>query len=167
MVSIIGSLLGDLLSGTNGVDTMHGDTGNDTLLGGRGDDFIFGDSDNDRLSGGIGNDLLDGGLGNDILLGDAGDDRLFGGLGNDRLTGGIGADVFLFNRANGLDRITDYVQGVDHLEFHEISGREIVWRASVGGVTVSYGGLAGQAVDHGEIFIAGITKLGFSDFIFS
>ena len=167
MTNIVGSLLGDRLLGSSAADVLNGDAGNDTLLGGNGNDLLFGGTDNDRLSGGLGNDLLDGGDGNDVLMADAGDDQLFGGVGNDRLTGGIGADIFLFNRANGLDRITDYVQGVDHLEFHGISGREIVWTTTTGGVTLSYGGLAAQAVDHGEIFIAGITKLGFSDFIFN
>ena len=117
--------------------------------------------------GTIGNDLLIGGAGNDYLNGGSGDDVITGGLGNDKLRGGSGADIFLFNRADGNDRIVDFKQGVDHLEFHGVSGREITWTAAEGGVTLSYGGLAGQAADHGEIFIAGITSLGFGDFVFS
>ena len=117
--------------------------------------------------GTTGNDLLIGTTGNDYINGGSGDDIIIGGAGNDKLRGGAGADTFLFNRADGFDRIVDFQQGVDHLEFHGISGREVTWNATDGGVTLSYGGLAGQAVDHGEIFIANITSLGFGDFIFS
>lgn len=119
------------------------------------------------LLGTTGSDLLTGTIGNDYINGGAGDDVIIGGAGNDKLRGGAGADIFLFNRADGYDRIVDYTQGVDHLEFHGLSGREIAWTATEGGVTLRYGGLAGQALDHGEIFIAGITALGFNDFIFS
>ncbi|RZI71328.1 MAG: hypothetical protein EOP13_18450 [Pseudomonas sp.] len=117
--------------------------------------------------GTTGNDLLTGSNGNDYINGGSGDDVIVGGAGNDKLRGGAGADIFLFNRADGFDRIVDFQQGVDHLEFHGVSGREITWAATDGGVTISYGGLVGQAVDHSEIFIAGATALGFSDFIFS
>ena len=117
--------------------------------------------------GTTGNDLLTGSTGNDYINGGSGDDVIIGGAGNDKLRGGAGADIFLFNRADGLDRIVDFQQGVDHLEFHGVSGREVTWTAVTGGVSVSYGGLTGDAVDHGEIFITNITSLGFSDFIFS
>lgn len=167
MTDISGSTASDKLAGSRSDDVMHGDIGADTLTGGTGHDFLFGEADNDRLGGGTGNDTLDGGAGNDVLIGDAGNDRLLGGRDNDKLLGGDGADIFVFNRADGLDRITDYQQGIDHLEFHGISGREITWTATDLGVTVQYGGLSGQALDHGEIVIAGITALGYSDFIFS
>ena len=167
MANIQGTILADKLGGTGVADVLHGDLGNDTINGGAGNDMVFGDGGADRLGGNLGNDTVDGGAGNDILFGDAGNDRLIGGAGNDKMTGGDGADIFVFNRADGMDRIVDYQQGIDHLEFHGVSGREITWTAVTGGVTVSYGGLAGQAVDHGEIFIAGITSLGFSDYIFS
>ena len=117
--------------------------------------------------GTTGNDVLTGSIGNDYISAGMGDDLIIGEAGNDKLRGGAGADTFLFNRADGHDQIVDFQQGVDHLEFHGISGREITWTATDGGVTLSYGGLAGQAVDHGEIFIAGATSLGFGDFIFS
>ncbi|MBL6082602.1 hypothetical protein JMJ56_32060 [Belnapia sp. T18] len=117
--------------------------------------------------GTIGDDLLIGTSSNDYITGGGGNDVITGGAGNDRLRGGAGADTFLFNRADGHDRIVGFRQGVDHLEFHGMSGREITWTVGEGGVTLSYGGLAGQAANHGEIFIAGITSLGFNDFIFS
>jgi Ca2+-binding RTX toxin-like protein len=129
--------------------------------------LISGTSKNDSLTGTSGNDIIIGGAGSDTISGGAGNDRMRGSAGDDILTGGSGADTFVFYRAEGDDRINDFQQGVDRLEFRGISGREITWTATDGGVTVSYGGMAGQAADHGEIFVAGITALGFSDFIFS
>ena len=117
--------------------------------------------------GTIGDDILTGTTGNDYISGGSGNDVITGGAGNDRLRGGAGADIFLFNRADGQDRIVDFQQGVDHLQFHGISEREIVWTAIEGGVTVSYGGLAGLATNHGEIFIKGVTSLDFNDFVFN
>ncbi|RZI69855.1 MAG: hypothetical protein EOP13_22900 [Pseudomonas sp.] len=117
--------------------------------------------------GTIGNDSITGTIGNDYISAGIGDDVIIGGAGNDKLRGGAGADIFLFNRADGNDQIVDFQQGIDHLELHGISAREVTWITTVGGVTLSYGGLAGQAADHGEVFIAGITSLGFSDFVFS
>jgi serralysin len=128
---------------------------------------ISGTIKNDNLIGTGSNDTILGGSGNDVIDGGAGNDRFRGGPGDDVLHGGSGADTFVFYRAEGHDRITDFQRGVDHLEFRGISGREIAWTATDGGVIVSYGGLGGQAADHGEIFIADIIALGFSDFIFS
>jgi Ca2+-binding RTX toxin-like protein len=128
---------------------------------------LAGASGNDVIHGGAGNDTLNGGAGNDVLFGEADNDRLCGGSGDDTLFGGDGADTFVFYRADGHDRIGDYRQGVDHLEFHGISGREITWTATDGGVLLCYGGIGSQAANHGEIFVAGVTALGHSDFIFS
>ena len=140
------------------VSEISGSVGNDNLAGTGG---------NDTLHGADGNDTLNGGSGNDLMYGDAGNDRMRGGIGDDTLLGGDGADTFVFYRGDGHDRIGDYQQGVDHLEFRSISGREITWTATDGGVTVSYGGLGGQAADHGEVFVAGVATLSYSDFIFS
>lgn len=96
---LIGSALGDLLDGGAGRDFLHGRAGNDTLLGG------------------FGNDVLEGGLGTDRLSGGAGRDLLAGGAGNDVLTGGADKDVFIFNAGDGSDRITDFQNNVDELEF--------------------------------------------------
>jgi Ca2+-binding RTX toxin-like protein len=138
--------------------TLYGSAANNNLVGTGGADVIYGNA---------GADILNGYYGDDSLFGGSGNDRLRGGPGSDRLTGDEGADRFVFYRADGYDQITDYQQGVDRLEFRSISGREITWTAVDGGVTVRYGGLGGQAPDHGEIFIAGVSALGSSDFIFS
>ena len=63
-----------------------------------------------------GNDLILGLSGNDTLEGGSGGDTLTGGKGNDRLIGGSGADVFVFNRGDGADVITDFVNGLDVLQ---------------------------------------------------
>ena len=69
-----------------------------------------------------GNDNISGRSGKDILYGDAGDDSisgggtLIGGLGNDRIYGGKGDDVYIFNRGDGQDLITD-TGGVDTIRF--------------------------------------------------
>ncbi|MFC7477494.1 M10 family metallopeptidase C-terminal domain-containing protein [Dankookia sp. GCM10030260] len=128
---------------------------------------LLGTSSSDVMHGNAGNDTLNGGSGNDFLFGDAGNDRLRGGLGNDTLSGGDGADTFVFYRADGYDEVTDFVRGVDHLELRFISIREVSFAAVDGGVSVRYGGISGQASNHGEIFVAGVATLGLSDFIFS
>ena len=140
MADIFGSESNNSLSGTNFDDVMYAYSGNDTLNGGNGSDRLFGDTGNDRLRG---------------------------GPGNDTLSGEDGVDTFVFYRADGYDQINDFVRGVDHLEFRSISIREVSFAAVDGGVNVRYGGISGQASNHGEIFIAGVSTLGLSDFIFS
>jgi len=71
---------------------------------------ITGNSGANRLSGAAGNDTLDGGAGNDTLD---------GGAGADKLTGGAGADTFVFNQSSGIDRITDFAKGSDHISLSQ------------------------------------------------
>ncbi|MBC7669172.1 MAG: hypothetical protein H7236_12175 [Gemmatimonadaceae bacterium] len=59
---------------------------------------------------GVGNALAN------VITGGAGNDTLDGAGGNDFLTGGAGADVFAFdNLKSGLDWITDFKPGEDHI----------------------------------------------------
>jgi hypothetical protein len=81
-----------------------------------GDDLLKGKRGDDRLIGGDGNDKLKGNQGADHLSGGRGDDRLDGGADNDTLEGGAGADVFMFKRHHGVDRITDFTQGEDVID---------------------------------------------------
>ncbi|PTS82571.1 hypothetical protein DBR21_17325 [Caulobacter sp. HMWF009] len=81
-----------------------------------------------------------GAIGNDTLVGGAGSDLLAGQGGNDQLTGGGGADLFYFDSplaSQGVDRITDFLSGVDHIQL----------RASTFGVTTiaDLGFVAGAA----------------------
>lgn len=101
----------DLIVDTRGNNDISGGDNNDTIIGGGGTLNAQGNAGSDRLIGGIGNDTLDGGSGNDSLRGDpagsfiSGDDRLIAGSGNDWLEGGGGADVFVFSRTSGDNRI--------------------------------------------------------------
>ena len=105
----------DYAYGYGGKDKLFGNGGNDSLEGGAGNDTLVGGTGFDSLTGGIGADSLDGGFGNDRLIGGAGYDRLIGGAGADTLTGGAGADVFVLNQVKGIDHITDFASGSDHI----------------------------------------------------
>ena len=103
---------------------VDGDGGNDTVDGGGGHDYIRTGSGNDILIGGTGSDLLAGSAGNDRLYGEAqssaadaidtgnlagtgvaqrgdwlsggtGDDQLIGSTANDVLMGGEGQDLLI------------------------------------------------------------------------
>lgn len=67
-------VIGDLLNGGIGNDTILGSDGRDTILGGGGQD---------SLDGGVGDDRVQGQGGNDTLIGGGGVDSLDGGDGND------------------------------------------------------------------------------------
>lgn len=115
---------GQVINGTDGVDTITGTFKGDHLLGRGGNDRLEGANSNDQLEGGAGLDELYGGSGNDILVGGAGhdalhggsgDDWLVGGAGHDELTGGSGWDSFVFQGNWGWDVIKDFSLGVDAL----------------------------------------------------
>ena len=83
---LVGSELGDTLTG--GADTIY--------LGGHGgDDRIQGGPASELLEGGPGNDVVDGRGGADTVTGDVGNDALFGGPGLNQLQGGAGNDSLL------------------------------------------------------------------------
>ena len=141
----------DTFAGARGsVDgTISGGIGNDSLSSGLNDDTVSGDTGNDTLRGNAGDDLLSGGTGID---------RLRGGTGNDILTGGTDADTFLFSTGDGIDRITDFANGVDRLNLNELSiptfaalTAEVANRA--GGLLVDLRDFGG-----GTVFLTGMTK---------
>ncbi len=92
----------DSLTGGSTGDTLDGGTGNDTLSGAAGEDTLKGQDGNDTLNGGAGHDSLIGGAGNDSIYGGAGVDVLSGGAGNDSLQGGAGNDAI--SGGDGADR---------------------------------------------------------------
>jgi Ca2+-binding RTX toxin-like protein len=84
---------GEVLTGTDGADSLTGWLYNDTLDGGAGNDTLSGGYGDDVLHGGDGNDLLKGDVGNDSLYGGDGDDTLNGTYNDKYLDGGAGNDV--------------------------------------------------------------------------
>ncbi|MCK6396493.1 MAG: hypothetical protein L6Q67_22765 [Zoogloea sp.] len=91
-------------------------TNND--VAGGGNDILSGTSGEDSLQGLGGNDTLYGYAGADHLQGGDGADVLIGGSGADTLSGGAGADRFHFEHpSDGMDVISDFVAGTDHLSF--------------------------------------------------
>lgn len=96
----------------------------------------------DALTGSAEANVLSGGVGNDTLTGLAGADRLIGGRNNDRLSGGEGADVFVFAPNDGVDRIVDFVEGVDKIELLAANSLSDLTFTAVGtGVQIGYTGL--------------------------
>ncbi len=93
---VIGTELGDRITGDQAANFLFGEGGDDEIQGGAGDDF---------LSGGQGDDWLEGGTGSDELLGGSGVDALvgYGGQMNeiDFLTGGSGMDWFVLGDEAG------------------------------------------------------------------
>jgi Ca2+-binding RTX toxin-like protein len=95
--SLAGGITNDTLVGGTGNDTLFGGDGGDTLNGGDGDDFIFGGSTaadlRDLIFAGAGADSIDGGYGNDNIFGQDGNDTIIGGFGADTLQGQNGNDI--------------------------------------------------------------------------
>src|SRR5439155_11953410 len=78
-----------------------------TIDGGVGNDVISGSQGGDTLIGGDGNDFVDGNQGNDLALLGAGDDEFQWdpGDGSDTVEGQDGTDQMLFNGANIAESI--------------------------------------------------------------
>ncbi|MEP0505850.1 MAG: M10 family metallopeptidase C-terminal domain-containing protein [Paracoccaceae bacterium] len=119
--TLIGGGSDDLLSAGSGDDSLRGGSNNDTLKGGSGDDTLEGGSGVDLLQGGSEDDLLLGEDSADTLQGGRGADTLNGGADADVLSGGQDADVFEFLSASDTsigaeDVITDFSQGLDHID---------------------------------------------------
>jgi Ca2+-binding RTX toxin-like protein len=133
----------DTLEGGRGDDTLMGGAGGDTLDGGRGADVMEGGVGGDLyVVGSVRDQIIElaaGGvdtvwveapryalaanLENALVLYDDGafiagnalGNLLVGGAGNDTLEGGGGADRFRLNEGAGVDRIVDFVSGVDRI----------------------------------------------------
>ena len=98
----------------HGLNIVGNDFSN-SITGTSDEDIIDGGSGNDTIRGGDGNDSLFGGKGKDYLYGGEGNDTLWGGVGNDYLYGGEGADIFIFDKNDGTNKIFDYEQGIDKI----------------------------------------------------
>ena len=149
--------------GGKGNMVVYRDTVIEHFVGGSGNDEVTGNDADNTLIGGDGDDVLDGG---------AGDDRLDGGRGADTLTGGTGADTFRYaSSAFGADRITDFEDGTDTIDFRGSglryadlaigdSGRDKVVDAGSGN-TITLVGQAGATIDAAD-FSFGAAALGVS-----
>lgn len=107
-----GAIVGSVAIDAGGGDDRITNTGTiaGTVLLGDGNDLFR--SGLDAFAG-----TIDGGAGDDRISTTGNWETLIGGLGRDTLAGGVGDDTFLYhdvsesNRANGVDRITDYQTG--------------------------------------------------------
>ncbi|WP_114952655.1 calcium-binding protein [Sphingosinicella terrae] len=176
----------DILIGGAGIDVIHGDAGKDAILGEDGADEIYGGAGNDALSGGGGRDTIKGGDGDDLIRGGALADQLWGGPGADTFVIAYkGNDWFgvtdsywvRSGSAPGgyvleVDTIHDFQSGIDKIDLRsfapygadhsslyflpEGNGMRVGWLVDVGG---AYG-------FDGEVFLAGVTSVSASDFLF-
>lgn len=112
----------DVITSAGGADLAFGGNGNDVIKAGTENDSIEGGAGNDLLFGGQGNDFIVGGDGNDQLRGNLGDDTIEGGAGLDRIVGGAGSDVVQFRAGFEVDRVLDFTNGTDLLDFSLHSG---------------------------------------------
>ncbi|MBD1998278.1 hypothetical protein H6G00_16860 [Leptolyngbya sp. FACHB-541] len=93
---------------------------------------LIGTNRNDFLVGDIGNDFLSGKRGKDRITGGAGADVIVGGMDDDVLTGSTGRDQFRFDidatfnkNLIGIDRITDFVRGVDKIVLDKTTFKDL------------------------------------------
>jgi Ca2+-binding RTX toxin-like protein len=68
------------------------------------------------LDGEGGSDYLVGGQGDDILVGGDGHDFLKSSGGFDIMIGGAGDDIFVLGGGGGTSLVTDFTQGLDHIQ---------------------------------------------------
>lgn len=109
----------DLIDGTGERGNAQGDVivNVENVQGSPRGDILIGDNDANNLQGLDGDDDIQGNGGDDWLLGQVGDDRLNGGEGADRLYGNEGDDTFIFSFGHGDDRILDFTNGEDLIDF--------------------------------------------------
>jgi len=111
----------DLFFGNEGADLMIGGDGDDKLRGQEDDDRLDGGADDDSLRGGDGDDVIEGGDGRDSLQGEDGDDVLIGGGEKDNIFGGAGIDRFVMIDDFEFDKIFDFEDGLEFLDFRQHS----------------------------------------------
>lgn len=119
------------------------------------------------------NDFIVGSNGANELRGEGGNDTIEGGRGNDTLIGGQGIDTFVFDYAHGHDRIVDFQNGVDKIDFSDIVGVDSIADLEI---TTAYtkGGIGliatGSTIDYGSgsVTVDGLynSQVSSDDFIF-
>ncbi|MEZ0231476.1 MAG: calcium-binding protein [Methylophilaceae bacterium] len=147
LLNLTANVLG--YGGTTENDNIVGGRSGDYLGGGAGNDTIMGQSGNDSLYGDIGDDSLLGGLGSDTLSGGDGRDTLIGGVGNDSLQGGAGADVYIFSKGDGIDRIAESdsdPSNLDAVKFLDIKSADALSLGKDGNNLIIQYGVADQII---------------------
>ncbi len=140
----------------------RGGLGNDTIISGKGADSLFGNAGHDKLLGNRGDDFLNGGYGRDHLDGGTGNDILVGSAGNDVLIGGEDADRFVFwSHNNGDDIVSDFEDGLDLLQFENVTAADIAV-TQVGYDTVISWGSSSVTLEETSASV-----IGTDDFIFA
>jgi Ca2+-binding RTX toxin-like protein len=124
----------DTLTGTEAGDMISGLGGNDTIDGGDGVDDIDGGDGADTITGGFGDDTIRGGEGNDVITDAFGANTIDGGGGNDtinisnyfgsfitsepqRISGGSGNDTVLWSLNSSQRLVLDLGDGDDRINF--------------------------------------------------
>lgn len=96
--------------------------------------------------------------GNDSIIGSSASDILSGGPGDDSINGGAGADIYIYNRGDGNDIITDaasYDATVDKLFLNNISPSQVSFSRAGNDVIVIIAASNGISHDAGSITIKG------------
>ena len=83
------------------------------------DNMMKGGAVRDNIEGTAGDDTIYGFGKSDILKGNGGNDRLIDGRGRDQLWGGEGADKFVFIQDGRRDKIMDFEQHIDRIDFSD------------------------------------------------
>ena len=157
----------DTITGSAGGDVIWGSDGLDSLSGAAGNDSISGDADADVISGGTGNDTLVGGAGNDSLSGDDDNDFLTGSAGDDTILGGAGDDsINVSGTSDGADSV-DGGSGTDTIlagtnnttiTLKALAGIEAV--TANGFTSVSIAGTSNaDTLDFSTVTLTSITKI--------
>lgn len=125
----------DTINGSNGNDIVYSGTGNDVIdySGFNGNLKLYGEAGNDTITTGDGFDTIYGGDGNDSIISGNGDDKIYGNNGNDYIIAGDGSDFV--DGGNGNDTIYGN-DGNDSLKGGK--GDDLIY--SGGGVNTIYGG---------------------------
>ncbi|MCZ8314943.1 M10 family metallopeptidase [Phreatobacter sp.] len=137
--SLIGDMGADSLYGGNGDDVLTGNADADLLDGGMGSDWatytnasagVVASLANPSVNTGVafGDQYVSienirGGAFADTLYGNSQANMIEGGAGNDTLIGGAGVDTFVFSPGGGNDVIEDWQNGLDKMDFTQLSAR--------------------------------------------
>lgn len=139
-----GGAADDIIGGGNSGDRLYGGAGLDQIGGREGADKLFGQAGDDALDGGEGDDRLYGGDDADTLFGGDGDDVIFGDNPNGSDAEGF-ADLFVFDRDDGFDKVFDFESGLDKVVL--VDGTEYTLSVKRGTTTLTYGDTVVKFID--------------------